>query len=416
MSSASSDAIRPHVEFVNDSGERVEVHWIHDNQKVLMGKPTNGQSIALDSAVNHTFTVTNGKMEATILVSDEENQVYIVKNGLVVQSDESSTTLKDANTHDILEECKTKALSLIEKDPQMAMEQLAQCVQTKTARMLELKNEELAFQASIRATMAHMAENYTCADPNRETTEPIEQREWTHKGITRRVGVLHNRPSSQIHIIHDFISDDECEAIRLAAEPKLHRGTVADGKGGSRLSESRKAWQAGIKAPATPGSPILNVKQRLFDYTNDLLHYNMTLPGQEDIMSIQYFGKGMNDTTPDRYTPHCDGDCDGLPHKQGGRVATMVMYCDVPELGGGTNFQHANVFVKPQKGAAAFFSYMNPVTLVKEKGFTTHSGCPVLLGSKRIAVQWMRVGVDEAHPWDSFDTNTVQKKIVEDYL
>lgn len=68
-------------------------------------------------------------------------------------------------------------------------------------------------------------------------------------------------------------------------------------------------------------------------------------------MSIQYFGSGLNDTKPDRYTvrcliyvdvlevllmltrlwltlqPHCDGECDGLPHKRGGRVATMVMYC-----------------------------------------------------------------------------------------
>jgi hypothetical protein len=27
--------------------------------------------------------------------------------------------------------------------------------------------------------------------------------------------------------------------------------------------------------------------------------------------------------------PHCDGACDGMPHKEGGRIATMVMYCDV---------------------------------------------------------------------------------------
>ena len=68
----------------------------------------------------------------------------------------------------------------------------------------------------------------------------------------------------------------------------------------------------------------------------------MELPGQEDLMSIQYFGNGTADPTPDRYTPHCDGECDGRAHKVGARVATMVMYCDVPELGGATNFQTAN--------------------------------------------------------------------------
>lgn len=136
----------------------------------------------------------------------------------------------------------------------------------------------------------------------------------------------------------------------------------------------------------------------------------MGVEGQEDLMSIQYFGNGTNDPTPDRYMPHCDGDCDGLPHKMGGRVATMVMYCDVPIRGGGTNFQQANVFVKPTKGAAAFFAYMDPITKHKENGFTTHSGCPVYEGTKRIAVQWMRIGVDEENPWDSFDTNTVSTK------
>jgi hypothetical protein len=53
---------------------------------------------------------------------------------------------------------------------------------------------------------------------------------------------------------------------------------------------------------------------------------------------------------------------------------------------------------------------MDPVTTRHEEGFTTHSGCPVLEGTKRIAVQWMRIGVDEENPWDSFDTNTISLK------
>ena len=92
----------------------------------------------------------------------------------------------------------------------------------------------------------------------------------------------------------------------------------------------------------------------------------------------------------------------------------MVMYCDVPELGGATNFQHAGVYVKPELGAAAFFSYMDPDTRKKETGFTTHSGCPVILGRKRIAVQWMRIGVDNDNPWDSFNTLTIKRKEEED--
>ena len=88
----------------------------------------------------------------------------------------------------------------------------------------------------------------------------------------------------------------------------------------------------------------------------------------------------------------------------------MVMYCNAPELGGGTNFQNANVFVKPKVGAAAFFSYLNPETMTKENGFTSHSGCPVIEGTKRIAVHWMRVGVDAKNPWDSFNTLTIKRE------
>lgn len=112
----------------------------------------------------------------------------------------------------------------------------------------------------------------------------------------------------------------------------------------------------------------------------------------------------MNDTEPDRYTPHCDGECTGMEHRQGTRMATMVMYCTVPERGGNTNFRNAGVHVKAEKGNAIFFGYINPKTLVKDSGFTEHSGCPVYEGQKKIVVQWIRLGVDDENPWDSFNT------------
>ena len=201
------------------------------------------------------------------------------------------------------------------------------------------------------------------------------------------------------------------------AQPKLHRGTVADGAGGHRLSEHRKAFQAGLTVPwdkEVAGDPVARVVRRLYDYTNHATGFNLSVVGQEDLMSIQYFGNGENDPTPDQYRPHCDGDCDGKIHKTGGRVATMVMYCTVPEKGGYTNFGQAGVIAKPQVGAAAFFSYMDNATKIKDSGFTTHSGCPVIEGTKRIAVQWMRIGVDAENPWDSFNTLTIKKEDAED--
>lgn len=428
-----------HFQVVNQSGKKVIVEWFNpeSGQSVPLGAPTNGESIVFNSFVNHTFII---KEEED--VNDEENsascdkneddchheayykitengekQIVVITKGLQVERVDSTHSLQ---AKDIVESCRAHAKAQLrqakggseEEEVDKIMNDLTDCLESKTADVLMQQNKDLANEANLRREISAQAENYTCADDVRETSKPVEIRTWEHKGVERVVHVLHNRPGSQIHMLQDFISPEECEAIRLRADPILHRGTVADGKGGSRLSDNRKAWQAGIKAhwdEEQDGEAVAVVSRRLFDYANSVTGYNMTVAGQEDLMSIQYFGAGRDNPTPDRYTPHCDGACDGLPHKMGGRVATMVMYCDVPELGGGTNFQNSNVFVKPAKGAAAFFSYLNAKTMQSEEGFTSHSGCPVLEGTKRIAVQWMRVGVDTENPWDSFDTNTIKK-------
>lgn len=110
---------------------------------------------------------------------------------------------------------------------------------------------------------------------------------------------------------------------------------------------------------------------------------------------------------------HCDGDCTGLPHHAGTRMATMVVYCTVPTVGGATNFRNAGVHVKPVVGNAVFFSYMDPKTRITDNRFTEHSGCPVYEGEKKIVTQWIRMGVDASNPWDSFNTCKCQEKKAE---
>ena len=179
--------------------------------------------------------------------------------------------------------------------------------------------------------MAAKLENYTCEDPDHPTTTPLRQETWdgAKDHLERPVLIMHDRPASKIHVVELFIDQEECDAMEEAAKPILHRATVADGTGGSKFSENRKAMQAGIKVPwdkEEEGNPIARLSRRVYDYTNHVLGLELEEHGQEDLMSIQYFGRGYNDTAPDRYTPHCDGDCTGLTHKYGTRMATMVMY------------------------------------------------------------------------------------------
>ena len=253
---------------------------------------------------------------------------------------------------EILDHCRTKAANndrltkgsnnstQTDIQVQTAMNTLMECVQDGMTRTLAKANEEINFQTKIRTGMAEMMENYTCADLDLNTSESIRVDTWRgardHK--RRNVNVLLDRPASKIIVIDNFISEQECTAMANAAKPKLHQATVADGKGGSHMSEHRKAMQAGIKVPWSlengkkdnkkdgNGNDIAILSRKVYDFTNYILDLNINEYGQEDLMSIQYFGRGINDTQPDRYTPHCDGDCTGLPHKTGTRMATMVMY------------------------------------------------------------------------------------------
>ena len=340
--------------------------------------------------------------------------VITIKPGIEIEFvDDQIKAAEEAG--DIVRACQEDAkgrIAAAKDDPDAAlaaMDDLLECVEKGVAYTLAKANEEIAFHSKIRKGLAEQMENYTCVDPDLNTTEAIEDKIWrgAKDRKARKVDILFERPASKIHVVHGFIDEDECNAMERAAASKLHRATVADGKGGSHFSEHRKAMQAGITvswADEANGNLIARLSRRVYDYNNEVLGLDIDEHGQEDLMSIQYFGRGEDDTEPDRYTPHCDGDCTGLEHKTGTRMATMVMYCKIPERGGHTNFRNAGVHVKPVVGDAIYFSYMDASTKIMDTGFTEHSGCPVYEGEKKIVTQWIRYGVDAENPWDSFNT------------
>jgi hypothetical protein len=79
-----------------------------------------------------------------------------------------------------------------------------------------------------------------------------------------------------------------------------------------------------------------------------------------------------------------------------------VLYCAVPEEGGGTVFTKADIFVKPIKNDATLFVYKGQDGNM-DNGFTEHSGCPVLKGEKWITTAWMREGVTRERDWQIID-------------
>lgn len=265
------------------------------------------------------------------------------------------------------------------------VDQFRDCLVHGTVPNLMNMDKELLFEERVRKTISGKLENFTCTEDLAESTPDVDLREWTSEKdlITRRVHVKLDRPATQIHVVENFASIEECNAMEERVADKLGFATTEDGEGGAHVSRNRKAMQSYFEpdwSKEDEGDPILKLNRRIFDYANHALGLNITVYGQEPLMSIQYFGRGSSDLEPDRYTPHCDGTCEGRPFIHASRMATMVIYCTIPERGGHTNFQNAGVAIKPEVGSGIFFSYINPSTNITDNEFSRHSGCPVYDG------------------------------------
>jgi hypothetical protein len=252
-----------HLTIINDSGDTLEVDWVHPITGKMHPYWTGdaGQNFVVDSFVNHTFLIRpisskNDTTSSSSQCSSADSQECKSFQTFTVSEDQSDQIIIHVNNDleldlklvkerklvagdkaniiatDIVFNCKLDAdVSLFKGKPLDAVyDELTECLAMRTATILEEKNEELAFESNLRISMASTTENYTCSDFDRETSTPVRESTWTHKGVTRNVGILHDRPASQIHILHDFISEEECQAVEKAARSTLHRGTVADGK------------------------------------------------------------------------------------------------------------------------------------------------------------------------------------------
>jgi hypothetical protein len=231
---------------INESGRRIEVHWIHPStsEMVLQSTPDilAGASFALNSYVGHTFQIRElpGKKSGvcegqdqtcrigTFTVNSNNDQVIVVQEGIVVEHTDSKSIAQKSATN-LLSTCKESATKQLAdgQNAESILSSLTDCVKGGIAKEIERANEEITFQATVRKSMAGLLENYTCADEGLNTTEPRETRYWEG----REVKVMIERPASKIHVVEDFITEEECRAVEEAAKPILHDATVADGSG-----------------------------------------------------------------------------------------------------------------------------------------------------------------------------------------
>jgi hypothetical protein len=278
---SAAQPVQPHplarrLELRNAGGARVEILWKHPitGETVPYGELEEEEEFSFDSYVNHTFVLRSQNTTTSVTVEETPlDQILVLQENGKLERIPPQSSAAVATANDIVSQCRDLP----------NINEMAHCLKQKTAMVLEELNEEVAFQKNLRKTLAYLAENYTCGDPTLPTTAPQRTESWEYEGRTIDVGILHEHPGSQIRILPGFIDEEECRAVHAEAATTLHRGTVADGKGGSKMSPNRKAWQAGIHVHDwTIQEPIANLKRRIFAYANHAAGYNMTLPGQEE--------------------------------------------------------------------------------------------------------------------------------------
>jgi len=445
--------------FRNESDDYLSIHWVDPRTQkatLIKGNILPRSTFTLNSSQSHRFEVWQELNPETGLcgsgddekcsqtgdfqVTEPTKQVFLIKEGVQIEtvktfqvsmSDKKKGLIDDIDLNavedpiDTLTACKERAtqrfteLYEIDDDEHLMNEiqdELHDCMTVGLAPRIKASDDEVEFERSLRLQASNIAENFTCVNIDLESSPDVITEEWISEkdSVTRIVHKKMERPASRIHVVENLASPEECKAMEVEAEKDLHVATTADGKGGSKVSPGRKAMQASIRPKFTKdGEPLDNnlisfLSGRVYEYTNHVLDTNITHHGQEPLMSIQYFGRGRHDIEPDRYTPHCDGRCTGKNHVTGGRMATVVIYCTLPKQGGFTNFQNANVHVRPNSGSAVFFSYFDPLTNITDNGLTQHSGCPVYEGEKKIITQWVRYGVSSATPHHAFNTRKYQ--------
>ena len=194
----------------------------------------------------------------------------------------------------------------------------------------------------------------------------------------RVVDVLFHCQLPRLAVFGHFLSAEECEALMAAAHPRLQRSlTVQTATGGEELNADRTSQ--GMFFRRAENEVVARVEARIAR----LLQWPVE---NGEGLQVLYYRPGAE------YKPHYDYFDPREPgtarivQRGGQRVATLVMYLNHPERGGGTTFPDIGLEVMPQRGHAVYFAYDRPHPATR----TLHGGAPVLAGEKWVATKWLR--------------------------
>lgn len=194
----------------------------------------------------------------------------------------------------------------------------------------------------------------------------------------RQVSVAFEMESPRVVVVDNFMSNEECDLMIERARPYVSRSTVVEHGTANNIVDSVRTSQ-GMFFNQQQDEFIKTIENRMSEFAK------WPVLNGEGIQVLRYGESEL-------YKPHNDyfnrNDPSNGPILQRGgqRVATILVYLNDVEAGGGTSFPEVKLEVKPRKGTAIFFAYPTADHTSK----TLHGGSPVLKGEKWVCVKWFR--------------------------
>ncbi len=196
----------------------------------------------------------------------------------------------------------------------------------------------------------------------------------------RKVNVLFSMSNPPVVLFGNLLSDEECDELVEFSRQKMARAHVVDSdKGGTREDEARTSDAAAYQRAETP--LMDRIEKRLAKLVG------WPVENGEGLQILRYGIGGEYKPHFDYFDPNKPGEAVQL--KVGGqRIASIVMYLNDVEAGGGTIFPTLGIETLPRKGSAVYFAYAGLDGSVDARSL--HGGAPVIRGEKWIATKWLR--------------------------
>ncbi|MGW1740604.1 2OG-Fe(II) oxygenase [Nocardia sp. NPDC001965] len=196
----------------------------------------------------------------------------------------------------------------------------------------------------------------------------------------RTIQTLIRLEKPQLTLFDNVLSAAECDRIVEMSKDRLQPSTIIDPATGLFEQTATRSSES-VMFELSENPLIDSVDKRISALMN------CPLENGEGLQVVHYRTGGQYLPHFDYFAPDGPGSVGHLSNG-GQRIATLVVYLNDVEAGGGTSFPEAGITLYPRKGQAIYFRYSNELGQLDPS--TIHAGMPVLAGEKWIINKWVR--------------------------